>query len=87
MSDTVRCIRCAREAPAIAGDTYPGALGAEIAAKVCAACWAEWRQAEVMVINELRLDFMDPQAQDTLVAHMKEFLGLTAPAPPSGEPG
>jgi Fe-S cluster biosynthesis and repair protein YggX len=29
---------------------------------------------EVMVINELRLNFMDPGAQETLNKHMREFL-------------
>jgi Fe-S cluster biosynthesis and repair protein YggX len=31
---------------------------------------------EVMVINELRLNFMDPEAQETLDRHMREFFGL-----------
>lgn len=87
MSETIRCGRCGQEAPALAAAPYPGKLGAEIVAKVCANCWAEWQQAEVMVINELRLNFMDPRAQDTLVAQMKEFLGLAPAAPPPGEPG
>ncbi len=33
-----------------------------------------------MVINELQLNFMDPRAQEILVQHMREFLGLD-PAP------
>jgi Fe-S cluster biosynthesis and repair protein YggX len=52
----------------------PGALGAEIQEKVCADCWAEWQKMEVMVINELRLNFMDPGAQETLNRQMREFL-------------
>jgi len=55
---------------------YPGELGVEIREKVCGQCWAEWQQTEVIVINELRLDFMDPSSQDILVQHMREFLGL-----------
>jgi len=31
---------------------------------------------EVMVINELRLNFMDPKSQDVLVEQMREFLCL-----------
>jgi Fe-S cluster biosynthesis and repair protein YggX len=52
----------------------PGALGAEIQEKVCADCWAEWQKTEVMVINELRLNFMDPGAQETLNRQMRDFL-------------
>ena len=84
----VSCIRCQRTAPAVAGVTYPGELGEELAAKVCADCWAEWQHAEVMVINELRLNFMDPRSQEILVHHMREFLCLDGPpsGPPPGPP-
>ena len=83
MSDqTTTCSRCLREAPALAGPPFPGALGEEIAAKVCADCWAEWQTAEVMVINELRLNFMDPKAQQVLAGHMREFLALPSDEEP-----
>jgi Fe-S cluster biosynthesis and repair protein YggX len=38
---------------------------------------------EVMVINELRLNFMDPQAQQILIQHMKQFLMLEETTTPS----
>jgi len=72
---TVHCARCGRpDAPALTRRPMPGPLGAEIQEKVCADCWAEWQKAEVMVINELRLNFMDPDSQKTLNRHMREFL-------------
>lgn len=70
------CRRCGAEGPRLARPPYAGALGGEIAAGVCAACWGEWQQAEVMLINELRLNFMDPEAQEVLVAHLRQFLAL-----------
>lgn len=76
---TVDCVRCGRTAPAATSVTYGGALGAEIRAKVCADCWREWQNAEVMVINELRLDFMNPESQKILVQHLREFLALGSP--------
>lgn len=79
MSATVACARCERpQAPALEGRVYPGALGAAIVQRVCRDCWAEWQQMEVMVINELRLNFMDPQSQEILTSQMREFLGLDA---------
>jgi Fe-S cluster biosynthesis and repair protein YggX len=74
----ITCVRCRRTAPGVSGTTYPGALGEELIRKICGSCWAEWQQAEVMVINELRLNFMDPRSQDVLVKHMREFLCLDA---------
>jgi len=74
---TVACARCGRaDAPALARAPVPGALGAEVAARVCADCWAEWRRVEVMVINELRLNFMDPAAPEILAVEARRFLGL-----------
>jgi Fe-S cluster biosynthesis and repair protein YggX len=75
MAATVHCVRCGRpEAPALPRMPVPGKLGQEIREKVCADCWADWQRVEVMVINELRLNFMDPGAQETLNQHMREFL-------------
>jgi Fe-S cluster biosynthesis and repair protein YggX len=73
---SIQCVRCGRQAPRQAAAPYPGALGDELLRRICADCWAEWQQVEVMVINELQLNFMDPRAQDVLVQQMREFLGL-----------
>jgi Fe-S cluster biosynthesis and repair protein YggX len=80
--DTVSgCSRCGRgEAPRQTTAPYPGALGEELVDRVCADCWAEWQQVEVMVINELQLNFMDPRAQDILVLQMREYFGLDVTA-------
>jgi len=73
---TVECVRCHRTAAAARGVSWGGELGAEIRAKICNDCWTEWQAAEVMVINELRLNFMDPEAQSTLIGQMREFFEL-----------
>lgn len=71
----MQCVRCGRpDAPALARRPMPGALGLEIQEKICADCWAEWQKMEVMVINELRLNFMDPGSQEILNRQMREFL-------------
>ena len=79
------CSRCGRaDAAALERPPFPGPLGAEVAGRVCADCWTEWRRVEVMVINELQLNFMDPSAQEVLAAEMRRFLGLDGA--PGGEP-
>jgi len=35
-----------------------------------------------MVINELKLNFMEPSSQEILTSHMREFLGLDGSAAP-----
>jgi Fe-S cluster biosynthesis and repair protein YggX len=75
------CARCGRAgAPALARRPFPGPDGEEVLARVCADCWEEWRRAEVMVINEFRLNFMDPEAQRVLGREMRRFLVLDDPS-------
>ena len=80
---TVTCTRCHQSRTAVEVVPYPGALGEQIRQHVCGSCWAEWQQAEVIVINELRLDFMDPRSHDILLQHMREFLGLDGEPSPT----
>ena len=49
-----------------------------VQASVCADCWKDWEEMEVMVINEHRLNFMDPEAAVVLERHLREFLVLPA---------
>ena len=73
---TVTCRRCGETKLGLARAPMPGALGETIRTTVCAECWQEWERTEVMLINELRLNFMDPGAQQVLEKHMREFLLL-----------
>ena len=72
----VTCRRCGQTRAGLTRAPMPGPLGQEIQRSICAECWDEWTRAEVMVINELRLNFMDPSAQQVLEGHMREFLAL-----------
>jgi Fe-S cluster biosynthesis and repair protein YggX len=72
----VTCRRCGQTREGLSRPPMPGPLGATIQSTVCLECWREWEKTEVMVINELRLNFMDPAAQQTLERHMREFLLL-----------
>ena len=75
-SPTVECARCGRRAAAATGVFYGGEIGQLIKSRICGDCWSEWQQAEVMVINELKLNFMDPESQEILTRQMREFLML-----------
>jgi len=76
-----RCCRCAKSELPLTAPPVPGDLGREIAAMVCSACWQEWQQAEVMVINELRLNFMEPKSLEILERQMRDFLVLDGSTP------
>lgn len=70
------CSRCTLQPAGLPRPPFRGPAGEEIQRRVCASCWEEWKRAEVMVINELKLNFMEPSAQQILTSHMREFLGI-----------
>ena len=77
MTEILLCTRCQQHGEAIAGDLHlSNELSREIRERICQRCWQEWSDMEVMVINELRLNFIDPVAQETLRQKMREFLEL-----------
>ncbi len=82
-SQAIVCARCGNTAPPAEGVTYGGGLGTDIRTKSCQDCWQAWLDAEVMVINELRLNFMDPESLPTLTKHLREFLALDSPGEPT----
>ncbi len=84
----IQCARCGRASAPLPEPPIPGDAGREVHENICPACWAEWQHAEVMVINELRLNFMDPRSIDVLTQHMREFLLLDGDGPnlPEGVP-
>lgn len=76
MSEQVECKRCKQTRAGAENVVYGGALGEEIRAHTCNVCWQEWLGMEVMVINELRLNFMDPKSLEVLTQHLRQFLVL-----------
>lgn len=76
MSHTVQCRRCGETAAALNAPPPGVANAQEVVESVCASCWEEWRLMEVRVINELKLNFMDPESDKKLTEHMRDFLKL-----------
>ena len=50
----VHCIRCGATRAGLERPPLPGAAGTEVAARVCAVCWQEWKGMQVKLINEYR---------------------------------
>ncbi len=74
------CSRCGRagDAPPAQRVPFPSAVKQRVVASVCAACWQEWEGMEVKVINEYRLNFLDPEHRSVLQRACLEFLNLPA---------
>jgi len=78
---TITCTRCGTSGEALAQPPIPNALGSEIQRSVCQPCWREWLRTQVILINEHRLNLMDPQARALLQGEMRSFLNLAPERP------
>jgi Fe-S cluster biosynthesis and repair protein YggX len=74
----ITCVRCGKSAepPESRRVGYPRAFKEQVLGRVCAACWQEWEGMEVKVINEYRLNFMDPQHREQLQKACADFLQI-----------
>jgi len=72
----VTCSKCGNTAEGLERAPFPGSVGEELLARVCAACWKEWMGQQVILINENKLTPADPQHYALLIAEMKKFLLL-----------
>ncbi len=78
---SIVCSRCGEDTQRMDPPPLPTALGAEVQEHVCRNCWQEWLRTQVVLINEYRLNLVDPQARRALEEQMRAFLNL--PAAPS----
>ena len=73
MARTVHCVYLGREAEGLDRPPYPGELGQRIYNNVSKEAWREWLQRQTMLVNEMRLNLMDPKAQEYLKNQMELF--------------
>ena len=74
MSRTVNCVKLGREAEGLDYPPWPGELGKRIYENVSKEAWQLWIQHQTMIINEYRLNAMDPKAREMIAAEMEKFL-------------
>jgi Fe-S cluster biosynthesis and repair protein YggX len=74
------CVRCQKpgEAPTPSRIPFGPKLKERIASSICSSCWKEWEEMEIKVINEYRLNFMEPEHRAMLQKACLEFLNLGA---------
>ena len=48
----------------------------EIQAKICSVCWSEWKDMEIKILNEYRLNMLEKEHRKLLKKYMNDFLGL-----------
>ena len=74
MSRTVFCQHLQKEADGLDFQLYPGELGKKIFDNISKQAWTEWQKKQTMLINEKKLNMMDPEARQFLETQMQAFL-------------
>ena len=74
MSRTVFCARLQKEADGLDFQLYPGDLGKRIFDNISKEAWAQWQGKQTMLINEKKLNMMDPEHRKLLEVEMVNFL-------------
>ncbi len=70
------CRRCGRPNPRMEEAPFLNDLGKRIHETICQPCWREWFAMSIKVINEYRLNLLNPEHNRIYETHMKEFLGV-----------
>ena len=74
MARTVFCKKYQQEMEGLDLPPMPGAKGQELFNSVSKQAWQEWLKHQTMLINEKRLNLLDPQARQYLAEQMEKFL-------------
>ena len=82
MSRTVNCVKLGHEAEGLEFPPYPGEMGKKLWENVSKEAWQMWLGHQTMLINENRLNPLDPKARKFVEAEMeKYFFGEGAQLP------
>jgi len=74
MTRMVMCRKYQQELPGLERPPYPGPKGEAIFQDVSKRAWEEWTAHQTMLINERRLNMMDPEDRKYIQQQMDRFL-------------
>ncbi|MCB2203642.1 Fe(2+)-trafficking protein [bacterium] len=73
----ITCSRCSQEKEAVQKTAfYRGEVREKLLANACQDCWDEWIKMQIMLINEYRLNLMDPATDEFLNKQILAFFNL-----------
>lgn len=81
------CTKLNKELEGLEYPPYPGELGKKIVDHISKEAWQLWLGRQTMLINEYRLNMLDPNSRRFLAEEMEKFLfGDGSDAPPGYVP-
>lgn len=73
MARVVNCVKLGREAEGLDFAPWPGELGKRIFENVSKEAWQQWVQHQTMLINENRLNALNPEHRKFLQSEMEKY--------------
>jgi Fe-S cluster biosynthesis and repair protein YggX len=73
MSTKIFCRKLEQQGESLERSPYPGPLGKRIQAEICLEAWKAWLLHQTMLINENRLNPLDPDARLFLEQEMEKY--------------
>jgi len=87
MARMVQCIKLGKESEGLDFQPYPGDLGKKVFENVSKEGWSLWMSHQTMLINEYRLNPLDPKSRKMIEEQMEQFFwGEGAQLPPDFSP-
>jgi len=74
MSKMIYCHFLKKEAPSLDFQLYPGELGKRIFNEISKEAWALWMKKQTMIINEHKLNMINPEHRKQIEDEMIKFL-------------
>jgi len=73
MTNMVNCVILGKQAEALTKAPYPGELGQRILENVSKQGWMKWLGQQTILINEHRINVVDPKGREFLEEQMERF--------------
>lgn len=73
---SVLCKKFGKELPGLEKPPFPGKVGQQIFETISADGWAAWKDLQIKIINEYRLNLAERKDYDLLMDQMLSFLNL-----------
>jgi Fe-S cluster biosynthesis and repair protein YggX len=80
----VKCVKLGKELPGLDRVPWKGDIGKRVYEHVSKDAWKMWVDHSKMLLNEFRLNPMDPNSQKIMEEQMEQFFFGDGSAPPEG---
>ena len=70
------CRKYGKEMPGLEKAPFGGDVGKQIFEQISAQAWQEWKEMQIKVLNEYRLNMANPKDYQVLIDQMMSFLKL-----------